>query len=115
MDIRLHVPRLASNIVYKFVTNFVPLCLLPPPIGLYQSLQLSVRILHWPTLEARNTELRYALLDASRMQMYRSSITVESEDLEQVAKRKNVVDIVNTQFEKVFLLHCFEIRYLMKI
>ena len=93
MDIRLHVPRLASNIVYKFVTNFVPLYLLPPPIGLYQSLRLSVRILHRPTLEATNTEL----LDASRMQMYRSSITVESEDgdWEQVAKRKNVVDIVN--------------------
>lgn len=97
MDIRLHVPRLASNIVYKFVTNFVPLYLLPPPIGLYQSLRLSVRILHRPTLEATNTELRYALLDASRMQMYRSSITVESEDgdWEQIAKRKNVVDIVN--------------------
>lgn len=114
MDIRLHVPRLASNIVYKFVTNFVPLCLLPPPIGLYQSLQLSVRILHWPTLEARNTELRYALLDASRMQMYRSSITVESEDLEQVAKRKNCR---YRQYisEKVFLLYRFEIRYLMRI
>lgn len=77
-----------------------------PSIGLYQSLRLSVRILHRPTLEARNTELRYALLDASRMQMYRSSITVESGngDLKQVAKRKNVVDIVDRCSRRFFFI-----------
>lgn len=110
MDIRLHVPRLASNIVYKFVTNFVPLCLLPSPIGLYQSLRLSVRILHRPTLEPRNTELRYALLDASRMQMYRSSITVESEDLERLeasCKTEERCRYSRWIFEKVFFITLF--------